>query len=67
MKLQTWSKLTNGGQFLIKKIISEDSIEEVATIHSAFFKKPYYKQRIVLRILIWWCIKRYFKTIFKRD
>lgn len=62
MKLQTWHKLTNSGEFLFKKTITEDSLEEVVTVHSAFFKKPVHKQRLVLRILIWWAIKHYFKT-----
>ena len=40
--------------------------EEVITVHSIFFKKPYYKQRAVLRLLIWWGIKHYFKILFKK-
>ena len=65
MKLQTWHKLTNSGEFLFKKTITEDSLEEVVTVHSAFFKKSVHKQRLVLRILIWWAIKHYFKTLIK--
>jgi hypothetical protein len=60
MKLQTWIKITNGGEFLTKKTISEDTVEEVITVHAAFFKKNKKKQRKVLRILIWWAIKQYF-------
>ena len=67
MKLQTWHKFTHQGEFLTKETISENSTEEVITIHSVFFKKQYSKQRKVLRILLWWSIKRYFKIIFKRD
>jgi hypothetical protein len=62
MKLQTWSKITNGGDFLTKKTISDEPFDEVATIHAAFFKKSKEKQRKVLRILIWWAIKQYFKN-----
>ena len=65
MKLQTWSKITNSGEFLTKQTISEEPLEEVVTIHAAFFKKPARKQRFVLRILIWWAIKHYLKILFK--
>jgi len=44
---------------------NEDSLEEVVTIHSAFFKKPYNKQRFALRLVIWWSIKHYIKILFK--
>jgi hypothetical protein len=62
MKLKTWHKITNQGEFLRKETISEEPLEEVVTIHAAFFKKPARKQRFVLRILIWWAIKNYFKS-----
>ena len=39
--------------------------EEVIKVNTVFFKKPYYKQRAVLRLVIWWAVKRYFKIIFK--
>jgi len=39
--------------------------EEVIKINSVFFQKPYYKQRDVLRLLIWWSIKHYFKILLK--
>lgn len=39
--------------------------EEVIKIHAVFFKKSYNKQRAVLRLLIWWSIKHYFKILFK--
>jgi hypothetical protein len=39
---------------------------EVIKIHSVFFKKPCRKQRAVLRLLISWAVKHYFKIIFKR-
>lgn len=66
MKLQTWHKITNQGEFLTKRTISDDSLDEVVTIHASFFKKPAHKQRFVLRILIWWSIKHYFKILFKK-
>lgn len=65
MKQQSWYKITNQGEFLRKETISDEPIEEVVTIHSVFFRKPYNKQRIVVRLLIWWCIKHYFKILFK--
>ena len=65
MKQQSWYKITNQGEFLRKETISEEPLEEVVTIHAAFFKKAKHKQRLVLRILIWWAIKQYFKTLFK--
>jgi hypothetical protein len=40
--------------------------EEVIKIHHVFFKKPYKNQRAVLRLLIWWSIKHYFKILFKK-
>lgn len=40
-------------------------MDEVIKINTLFFKKPYYKQRSVLRLLIWWCFKHYFKILFK--
>ena len=39
--------------------------EEVIKVNTVFFKKPYYKQRAVLRLVIWWAVKRYFKILFK--
>lgn len=36
--------------------------EEVFRINSIFFSKPHNKQRRVLRTLIWWSVKHYFKT-----
>jgi hypothetical protein len=45
MKLKTWHKITNQGEFLRKETISEEPLEEVVTIHAAFFKKPARKQR----------------------
>lgn len=52
------------GEFKNKHNILEMP-EEVIKIHSIFFKKPYYKQRATLRLLIWWCIKHYFKILYK--
>lgn len=62
MKLQTWHKPTNQGDFLTKQTISDGPLDEVIiTIHAAFFKKETKKKRTVLRMLIWWSIKQYFK------
>lgn len=61
MKLETWTKLTNSGEFLLKKTVSDEPLEEVITVHSAFFKKSKRKQRLALRLFIWWAIKQYFK------
>jgi len=66
MKQQSWYKITNQGEFLRKETISDEPLEEVVTIHAAFFKKPAHKQRFVLRLLIWWSIKHYFKILFKK-
>jgi hypothetical protein len=41
--------------------------DEVIRIHWIFFKKPYSKQRAVIRLLVWWAIKHYFKVLFKKD
>lgn len=38
---------------------------EVVTIHHTLFFKSKRKQRVVLRMLIWWSIKHYFKTLFQ--
>lgn len=40
--------------------------EEVITIKAVFFKKPHYQQRAVLRLVILWAIKQYFKILFKK-
>ena len=61
MKLQTWHKITTYGEFLTKQTIEDEPLEEVVTVHAAFFKKSKSKQRKVLRMLIWWAIKQYFK------
>ena len=61
MKLQRWHKITTQGEFLTKDTISDEPLEEVVTIHATFFKKSKSKQRRVIRILIWWAIKQYFK------
>ena len=39
--------------------------EEVIKVNAIFFKKPYHKQRAVLRLVIWWSIRHYFKILFK--
>ncbi len=66
MKQQSWYKITNQGEFLRKETISDEPLEEVVTIHSIFFRKSARKQRNVLRMLIWWSIKHYFKILFKK-
>jgi hypothetical protein len=38
---------------------------EVVRIHASFFEEPAKKQRQALRLLIWWSIKHYFKTLLK--
>ena len=58
MRLQTWYKPTNQGDFLTKQTISDESSETVVTIHAPFFKKSKRKKRKVLRLLIWWSIKQ---------
>lgn len=40
-------------------------VEEVFRVNSIFFSIPHNKQRRILRILIWWSIKEYFKKLFK--
>lgn len=65
MKLQTFLRLKNNGEMESKKVLHEDHLEEVVTIHSVFFKKPYDKQRLALRMVIWWSIKHYIKILFK--
>lgn len=40
--------------------------EEVIRVNAIFFKKPYYKQRAVLRLVIKWAVKHYFKILFKK-
>lgn len=67
MKLQTWHKLTNQGEFLTKQTLSEEPLEEIITVHAAFFKKSKNKQRQGLRLFMWWAVKYYFKILFKRD
>jgi len=39
---------------------------EVIRVYEEFFKETKSKQRQALRIFIWWAIKHYFKTLFKR-
>lgn len=39
--------------------------DEVFRINAIFFEKPYNKQRIALRFIIWWGVKHYFKILFK--
>jgi hypothetical protein len=39
--------------------------KEVIVIRSSFFDLPNKKQREVLRLVIWWSLKHYIKTIFK--
>ena len=40
--------------------------QEVVRIYPSFFKKSYRKQRATLRLLVWWSIKYYVKTLFKK-
>jgi hypothetical protein len=42
-------------------------LDELIRVHWLFFKKPYSKQRAVIRLFIWWGIRHYFKTLFQKD
>ena len=48
-----------------KNIQTVSERDEVIRIHSIFFEKSYPNQRKVIRLLMWWCIKHYFKILFK--
>lgn len=39
---------------------------EVIRVYAEFFKETKPRQRRALRIFIWWAIKHYFKTLFKK-
>ena len=39
---------------------------EVIRVYEEFFKETKTRQRQALRIFIWWAIKHYFKTLFKK-
>lgn len=43
----------------------KQQLDEVFRIKSVFFEKSYRKQREVVRLIIWWSIKHYFKILFK--
>lgn len=51
-----------GGEISIEDVC----MDEVIRVHAVFFNKSYKKQRVALRLLIWWAIKHYFKIIFKK-
>lgn len=65
MRIETGLRFNNKGMLESEKSIVDEPMEEVIRIHALFFKKPLKKQRAVLRLLIWWSIKYYFKTLFK--
>ena len=44
---------------------NNNSLDEVVRINASFFQKSYNKKRTVLKLLIWWSVKHYFKIIFK--
>jgi hypothetical protein len=46
---------------------ANDYPTEVVTVHHTFFFKSKRKQRAVLRLLIWWSVKHYFKTLIKSN
>lgn len=46
-------------------IDNDERMDEVVRIHRNLFDKSYKKQRKVMRMLIWWSIKHYFKILFK--
>lgn len=48
-----------------ENVNKNDYPTEVVTIHHTLFFKTKRKQRAILRLLIWWSIKHYFKTLFK--
>ena len=65
-QLESSGKLDNSsGEINFYKRIVDQPMDEVVRIHSEFFKKPYYKQREVLRLLLWWSLKHYLKILFK--
>jgi hypothetical protein len=39
---------------------------ELIRVYQEFFKETKLNQRRVLRIFIWWAIKHYFTTLFKK-
>jgi hypothetical protein len=64
-QMESSGRLTNSGEMLFYKRIVDKPMDEVIRIHSEFFNKPYKNQRAVLRLMIWWSVKHYFKIIFK--
>lgn len=65
MRIETGFRFNSKGLLESEKSIVDEPMEEVIRIHYKFFNKPIKKQRAVLRILIWWSIKYYIKTLFK--
>jgi hypothetical protein len=64
-QMESSGRLTNSGEMLFYKRIVDEPMDEVVRINSLFFNKPYKNQRAVLRLMIWWSVKHYFKIIFK--
>ena len=66
-KRHTWFGYDVTADVYIGENLNEnDYPTEVIAIHHTFFFKSKRKQRVMLRLLIWWAVKHYFKTLFKR-
>ena len=63
MEFHTGHYLDGRKEHLI--VEDDNSLDEVVRINASFFQKSYNKQRTVLKLLIWWSVKHYFKIIFK--
>ena len=71
MELETHAGFSSSGDLFEEKRITDSQNPgfeppvEVFRVHRVFFDQPYYKQRRAIRLLLWWSIKHYFKTLFK--
>lgn len=65
MKIETIEGFSSSGNLFKEKIVVDKSMDEVIRIHRIFFEKPPKKQKAVLKLLISWAIKHYFKIMFK--
>ncbi len=71
MKLETHAGFSSSGHLFEEKKITDDQNPgfeppvEILRVHRAFFDQPYYKQRQVIRLMLWWAIRRYLKILFK--
>lgn len=65
-KIYQGYRISNNPKFTgLEMTIQEQQMDEVIRVHATFFNKPFKNQRNILRLLIWWSIKRYFKIIFR--